>query len=115
MDPLLINFTPTGMLPTKQMTPHVPISTSEIVEQVHEAAELGITIAHLHARDPEGRPTYRSDAYGPILEGIRQHVPELILCVSLSGRRLNDIEKRADALSLTGAAKPDMGSLSSWA
>ena len=99
------------MLPTKQMTPHIPISTSEIVEQVHEAAELGITIAHLHARDREGRPTYRSEAYGPILEGIRQHMPDLVLCVSLSGRRVNDIDKRAEVLSLTGVAKPDMGSL----
>jgi hypothetical protein len=23
---LIVNFTPTGMIPTKQMTPHVPIA-----------------------------------------------------------------------------------------
>ena len=35
--PLVVNFTPTGMVPTKAATPHVPVSPAEIVEQVHEA------------------------------------------------------------------------------
>ena len=34
--PLVINFIPTGMVPTKAMNPNVPISVAEIVEQVHE-------------------------------------------------------------------------------
>ena len=46
---LIINLTPTGMIPTKKMTPHVPVSVSEIIENVHEANELGITMVHLHA------------------------------------------------------------------
>ena len=29
---LILNFTPTGMIPTKAMTQHVPVSVSEIVE-----------------------------------------------------------------------------------
>ena len=40
---LIINFTPTGMLPTKEMTPQVPISVNEIIDDVHEAFEIGIT------------------------------------------------------------------------
>lgn len=31
---LIINFTPTGMIPTQEMTPHVPVSVSEIIEDV---------------------------------------------------------------------------------
>ena len=50
-DKLIVNFTPTGMIPTKKMTPHVPISVSEIIEDVHRATEAGITMVHLHARD----------------------------------------------------------------
>ena len=38
--PLIVNFTPTGMVPTKASTPHVPVSPAEIVEQVHEADEI---------------------------------------------------------------------------
>jgi len=33
----ILNFTPTGMIPTKTMTPHVPVTPQEIVEQVLEA------------------------------------------------------------------------------
>ena len=30
----IFNFTPTGMIPTKEMTPYVPIQPDEIVSQV---------------------------------------------------------------------------------
>ena len=106
--PLVINFIPTGMVPTKAMNPNVPISVAEIVEQVHEAYEIGISLVHLHARDGEdAAPTWKAEIYGHIFEGIRQHCPDLVLCASLSGRNYNVFEKRSEVLSL----RPDMGSL----
>jgi len=109
---LIINFTPTGMLPTKKMTPHVPVNVSEIVEDVHEALEIGITLVHLHARDEyTGEPTYKAEIYRDIIEGIRKFSKDLVLCVSLSGRTFNEFEKRAEPLQLEGDLKPDMGSL----
>jgi uncharacterized protein (DUF849 family) len=30
----ILNFTPTGMIPTKRMTPHVPVQPAEIVSQI---------------------------------------------------------------------------------
>ena len=48
---LIINFTPTEMIPTKEMTPHVPVTVKEIIEEVHRAVDIGITMVHLHARD----------------------------------------------------------------
>ena len=109
---LIINFTPTGMIPTREMTPHVPLSVSEIVEDVHHACELGITMVHVHARDEQsGTPTCDPDVYGRIVEGIRRHAPDLVLAVSLSGRSVQDYEKRAAPLTLEGNLKPDMGSL----
>ena len=109
---LILNFAPTGMIPTKQMTPHVPVSVAEIVEEVHRAVELGITMIHLHARDSQtGEPSYRADIYGEIIGGIRRFSADLVICVSLSGRLFNQFGKRAEVLSLEGACKPDMGSL----
>lgn len=109
---LIINFAPTGMIPTKQMTPHVPLSVSEIVDDVHEAFEAGITMVHLHARDEEtGEPAYKAGIYQKIIEGIRKFSTELVICVSLSGRTFNEFEKRAEPLQLDGDLKPDMGSL----
>ena len=108
---LIINFTPTGMIPTKEMTPHVPITVDEIVEDVHEAWELGITIVHLHARDEKGVPTYKAETYRDIIEGIRKFSKDLVLCVSLSGRTFKKFEQRSEPLQLSGNVKPDMGSL----
>lgn len=109
---LIINFTPTGMIPTKDMTPHVPISVNEIVENVNEAAEIGITMVHLHARDEKtGETTYRAEVYRKIIEGIRKFSEDLVICVSLSGRTYRKFEERAAPLLLDGNLKPDMGSL----
>jgi uncharacterized protein (DUF849 family) len=109
---LIINFTPTGMIPTKSMTPHVPVKVAEIIDDVHEACKLGITMVHLHARDEiTGAPTYRSEVFGQIIEGIRSFDRELIICVSLSGRGIKEFEHRASPLRLEGELKPDMGSL----
>jgi uncharacterized protein (DUF849 family) len=109
---LIVNFTPTGMIPTKEMTPHVPITVNEIVDQVNEAAEIGITMVHLHARDHDtGEPTYHAELYGRIIEGIRAFSTDLVLCVSLSGRTFPEFEKRSEPLQLDGDLKPDMGSL----
>ncbi len=112
MEKLIINFTPTGMTPSKEMTPHIPVSVNEIIEDVHRAVEIGITITHLHARnETNGTPTYRSDVYARIIEGIRSYAPDLIICVSLSGRNFNKFEQRVEPLFLDGDLKPDMGSL----
>lgn len=109
---LIINFTPNGMIPTKEMTPHVPITVSEIVEDVHRAVELGITMVHLHARDElTGNPTYKAEVYAAIISGIRSFAPDLILGVSLSGRAINEFERRIEPLQLEGDLKPDLGSL----
>ncbi len=109
---LIINFTPTGMIPTKQMTPHVPVDVPEIIEDVHRVSEIGITMVHLHAREADsGNPTYKKELYGRIIEGIRKHTPDLVICVSLSGRNFSEFEKRSEPLFLEGALKPDMGSL----
>lgn len=109
---LIINFTPTGMIPTKDMTPHVPVSVSEIVQDVLQAVEIGITMVHLHARDEEtGKPTYLAETYGKIIEGIRKYSKDLVLCVSLSGRGIKEFVNRAAPLQLEGDLKPDMGSL----
>ena len=95
------------MVPTKKMTPHIPISPNEIIEQTHEAYEIGITIAHLHAREESGEPTWRPEIYQEIFEGVRKHCPDLIICGSTSGRKFPEFEKRSAVIEL----QPDMCSL----
>jgi len=108
---LIINFTPTGVIPRKDITPHVPTFPEEIIADVLAARQYGISIVHIHARDEEGNPTYNKETYGNIIRGIREVDPDLILCVSTTGRSFFEFEKRAACLSLEGICKPDMASL----
>ena len=108
----ILNFTPTGIIPTKEMTPKAPVRPEEIVADVLEAAEMGANMVHLHARDPNGgTPTYKKEVYAEIIAGIRAKNRKLVLCVSTSGRNYQEYNLRSDCLELDGELKPDMGSL----
>ena len=108
---LIINFTPNGMIPTKEMPPHVPISPGEIAADVLKAAELGASMAHIHARNPDGTPTTDPEIFADIVKRIRAVNKEIIICLTTSGRGENTFEKRSGVLRLTGDSKPDMASL----
>jgi len=108
----ILNFTPTGLIPTKEITEKVPVTPEEIVEDVLEASELGANMVHLHAREPDtGLPSYKKEIYAEIINGIRKKNKEIILCVSTSGRTFFEFEKRSEVLDLGGELKPDFGSL----
>lgn len=102
----IINFCPIGTqtTPTNSLAEFIP---EKIVEEIHEAYEMGITLVHIHARDEAFKNSYKSEHYRPIVEGIRKHCPDLAICVSLTGRLFPEFEKRTEVLDL----KPDMGSL----
>ena len=110
-DALIINLAPTGMVPTREMAPQVPFSTEEILADVERCRAHGAAIIHVHARDDDGKPSHRAEHFAPIVEGIRAIDPELVVCVTCSGRFAADLEARAEVLSLEGEAKPDMASL----
>lgn len=100
------------MIPSKGMTKYVPITPSEIIDQVLEACELGVNMVHIHARDLKtGEPTFRSAIYAEIIENIRKYANELVICVSTSGRSWSEFEKRSEVLELEGSFKPDFASL----
>jgi 3-keto-5-aminohexanoate cleavage enzyme len=108
---LIVNLAPTGMVPTRAMTPHVPLSPAEIVADVTACAAEGITTVHVHGRDEHGDPTTSKEVYAEIIAGIRDNLPEVVICVTTSGRNFPDLESRSRVLELDGDVKPDMASL----
>ena len=103
---LIINAAISGAWLGKKETPHLPLSVDEIVECSQRVREAGAAIVHIHARDRDQAPCTDPAVYGEIVEKIRRKT-DLIICVSLSGRFVRDIESRAAAL----ASRPDMASL----
>lgn len=108
---LIVNAAITGMVPSRKDTPHVPLTPEEIIEDAVRCVRAGASLVHLHARDESGKPTYQKELYAQMIQGIRAVCPEVILCVTTSGRVHNTFECRSEALELDGALKPDMGSL----
>jgi uncharacterized protein (DUF849 family) len=108
---LIINAAITGMVPTKKDTPFVPVSVDEIIEDGIRCTKAGASILHLHARDNKERPTYKAEVFARIIEGIRRECPDVIICVTTSGRSYNEFARRSEVLDLDGFVKPDMASL----
>ncbi|HCU98675.1 MAG TPA: 3-keto-5-aminohexanoate cleavage protein, partial [Chloroflexi bacterium] len=79
MNKLIINFTPNGMIPTKDLTPHVPISPDEIISEAIESTKFGVSMIHLHARDQSGNPTYQKEIYEQIVGGIKKINKDIII------------------------------------
>ena len=111
MKKLIINVALTGWVPTRLLSPHVPLSVEEIIADARAGMACGASMLHLHAREDDGSPSYDAGRYASIIRGIRANHPQAIITVTTSGRRTSDFMKRTAALQLEGADKPDMASL----
>jgi 3-keto-5-aminohexanoate cleavage enzyme len=108
---LIVNAALTGMVPRKPDNPWVPITPDEIADDAVRVVAAGASIVHLHARDEDGSPSYRREVYAEIIAKIRDRCPDVIVCVSTSGRVFRSFAERSDVLDLKGDVKPDMASL----
>lgn len=69
--PVVVTVAPTGPLTTREQHPRVPLTPAEIGVAVAEAADAGAAVAHIHARDDEGKPTADPAVYAAIAAEIR--------------------------------------------
>jgi len=110
-DELIINLAPTGMVPTRADTPHLPITPAEVAADARRCADLGASIVHVHPRDEAGLPTQSPERAAEFFRAIREAVPDIVLCATTSGRLVPDLEPRAAVLDIAGDIKPEMASL----
>lgn len=108
---IIINAALTGIIPTKEQNPHVPVTPEEIADDAKRVYDLGTSIVHIHARDKNGKPSHKKEIYKEIIEKIREKCGNMIITVSTSGRRVRNLEERIEVLELDGDSKPDMASL----
>jgi uncharacterized protein (DUF849 family) len=69
--PVVVTVAPTGPLTTREQHPRLPLTPVQIGVAVAEAAEAGAAVAHIHARDEEGKPTADPAVYAAIAAEIR--------------------------------------------
>ena len=106
MDKLIITVAPTGSVPRKKDTPHVPVTPDEIAETAYRCEQEGAAVIHVHCRDEDERPTSRFEIFKETVEKIRKRT-KLIVMTSTSGIAGATDAERATPLK----TNPEMGSL----
>lgn len=74
----IITVAPTGPIATKSDNPHLPTSPAEIAAAVKEAYDCGASVAHIHLRDAQQRPTADLQVARQTMDLIAQQCPILI-------------------------------------
>lgn len=105
---VIITCAITGAIHTPSMSPHLPITPEQIVDESVAAAEAGAAIIHLHARNPEdGRPDQSPEAFGRFLPTLKQRLGAVIN-ITTGGSPFMRVEERV----LPAAKfKPEVASL----
>lgn len=100
MEKLIITLAPTGNVPTKSMTPHVPITAQEIVKDVIACYQKGAAVAHIHARDENELPTTDLKYFAETVRLLDEAGCPIIKQISTGARGGKSGEARCEALVL---------------
>ena len=106
MEKLIITIAPTGSIPQKKHTPHVPVTTDEIVDCALRCEDEGASIVHIHTRDKDENPSDDPQIFHEVVNRIRER-SNLIIQVSTGGRAGTGLESRIQRLQM----RPEMASL----
>lgn len=98
----------TGAIHTPTMSPYLPITANEIIDDILAVYESGGAIAHLHVRDPQtGLPNADQDMFRDIASKVKKHC-NIIICTTTGGKLGDSVENRGQVVS---NLKPELASL----
>ncbi|MFO7984609.1 MAG: 3-keto-5-aminohexanoate cleavage protein [Desulfatiglandaceae bacterium] len=107
MQKRIITAAITGSIHTPSMSPYLPITPDEIVEETVRAYEAGAAVAHIHVRNPEtGQPSADVNLYREVAEKIKQRC-NIVLCITTGGGLGMTTEQRVVAVP---ELKPELAS-----
>jgi uncharacterized protein (DUF849 family) len=105
---IIITCAVTGAIHTPSMSPHLPITATEIADAALGAAEAGAAIVHLHARNPQdGRPDQTPEAFLPFVKVIKQR-SNVVINLTTGGAPTMMVEERVKP---AATLKPEVASL----
>src|SRR5204863_4192378 len=96
---------------TRADSAHGPLSPEEVGADVRRCRDAGAAIVHIHPRDAEGEPTQSPERAAEFVAAARAAAPDIVVCITTSGRQNPELTGRAAVLELTGPVRPEMASL----
>jgi len=98
----------TGAIHTPSMSPYLPITPQQLIEEAVRVYEAGGAVAHVHVRDPQtGLPNADQSIYREIAEAVKRRC-NIILCFTTGGKLGEPVENRVRVAS---NLKPELTSL----
>lgn len=98
----------TGAIHTPSMSPHLPMTPNEIINDAVAAADAGAAILHLHSRDPEdGRPDQSAEGFARIVPEISERT-NAVINMTTGGSPFMRVQERVVPAALF---KPEVASL----
>jgi uncharacterized protein (DUF849 family) len=81
----------TGVLATRKQCPYIPYTAREIADEAVRSFEAGATIVHIHAREDDGRPSWRPEVFEEIARLTRGRCPVILnFSTGGMGNRIQD-------------------------
>ncbi|MFB1478815.1 3-keto-5-aminohexanoate cleavage protein [Corallococcus sp. RDP092CA] len=108
--PMVLTAAMVGAETTREQTPYLPITAEEIAEDAVKCREAGAAMVHLHVRTAEGKPSQDAELFRAAIRAIRART-DVLIQVSTGGAVGMGVDERCGGLTLTGADKPDMATL----
>lgn len=107
LDDCIITCALSGVAANRDQCPAIPYAPEDYASEAKRARDAGASVVHIHARYPDGRPSYRVEEYLAITQAILSEVPDLIINYSTGavGVSLEDRIHHVTAL------KPELGAL----
>ena len=107
MEKRIITAAITGGIHTPTMSPYLPITPKQIIEETVRACEAGAAVAHVHVRDPEsGRPSSSLDLFKEVITEIKARC-DIVLCLTTGGAPGMKVEER---VAVVPAFRPELAS-----
>lgn len=108
MDKRIITAAITGAIHTPTMSPYLPITPKQIIDEILAVHEAGGTVCHVHVRDPEtGRPVADMDIFREIASTVKSKC-DIILCLTTGGGLGMSAEERVQTVT---KLSPELASL----
>ncbi len=106
-DPVIISCSISGVIANRDQCPAIPYTPAEYAAEARRAVDEGASQIHIHARKPDGTPSYEIEDFQAITEAIVAEVGDVIVNYSTGAIGIS-IEKRIEYLR---ACRPDVAAL----
>jgi 3-keto-5-aminohexanoate cleavage enzyme len=106
-DPVLITCSISGAVANRDQCPTIPYTPEEYAAEARRAVDEGASMIHIHARTPDGVPSYEIEDFRAITEAILGEVDDVVINYSTGAIGI-PIEKRVEYLR---ELKPDVAAL----